>query len=422
MRIALLTQSYPPMISGASLFVLHLAKGLTARGHDCLVIAASDTGKPYIQQENRLTIVRLASFPNPVRARQHFILWAYKEIYRELQNFQPDVIHMHDLLTVGLAGVFAGNRLGVPITLTTHQLPWFVTSYLPDWPYLRRFVETALWKYAQWLDTNTYRFISPTPTIAQTVESYTGICPAVIGYGLDSDRFTPQPSEPGEREALCNKFGVDPARPIILHVGRLDVDKQVHLVIEAAAKAMQTTNAQFLVIGDGAQRDPLIHLAAQCGIADRVYFPGFANPNGDLPGLYRMASVFVTASEIETQGLVLLEAMASGVPVVAVRATCIPEVVHDGLNGCLVEPKDVNGMAARIVALLAAPNEVQEMGRVARAVAERHSSTRMFAAHEGLYTEMATNNVTNPAISVPPMLRKPRRRHSFFSRFMDDIL
>ncbi len=388
MKIAYLTQSYPPMISGASMVVQHLAEAMVVRGHDILVLAASDTGKRYLTEEPHLTVVRLKSAFNPFRNKQHFIPWAYSEIFEELKAFSPDVIHLHDSITVGLAGILAGKKLGVPLVLTTHQLPGFVSAYLPNFPGLKNGVESALWMYCQWLNRYTQQVISPTATSARMVEQNTGFLPLVISNGMDLDEFRPQPMTPFERQFLCEKYGLDPVRPIILHVGRLDFDKQVHLVIQASVKAINDASAQLFVVGDGQQHEKLIELAEASGILDHCCFTGFVEPGHDLTTLYRLASVFVTASEIETQGLVLLEAMASGIPIVAVRATCIPEIVRDGVNGYLVSPEDVDAMGERIVDILHDPTLSHEMGEAGRHIAERHSHDRSVSLHEGVYQSL----------------------------------
>lgn len=393
MKIAYLTQSYPPMISGAALVVQHLAQGMVARGHEVLVLAASDEGRGYTTETPWLRVVRLPALPNPSRANQHFIGWAYAHIYRELQAFNPDVIHLHDALTVGLAGLWVGKKLGVPTAFTTHQLPWFVSTYLPDWAGLREKTENILWQYCRWLNARTDQFIAPTLTIAKVIEARIGSHPVVISNGMDLERFTPQPLSPTERERLCARFGLDPARPVILHVGRLDADKQVNLVIQAATKAMHHTDSQLLVIGDGQQRARLVELAEWRGMEARCFFPGFVQPGDDLAAIYRLASVFVTASEIETQGLVLLEAMASGVPVVGVRATCVPELVQEGVNGYLVAPKDVDALAERMVEVLENPARAREMGLAGRQIAEQHARARSFDRHEALYQALSGQSV-----------------------------
>lgn len=396
MKIALVSQAYPPMVSGASIFVQNLATGLAGRGHEILVLAASESGLPTASRQGGLTVVRLKSSPNPLRANQHYVTWAYRRLHTQLAEFRPDVLHLHDATTLGLASMLAGRKLGIPAVLTAHQLPWFVVSYMPDLPALKLTVERVLWDYCRWLDNNLQAMISPTKTIAGTIEQFAGVEPVVIANGIDLDRYSPEPAEQGERERLLRAYGLDPDRPIILHVGRLDVEKQADLVVQAAADVMRQSDAQLLVAGDGRQRDSLVALAEQLGIGASAHFPGFVSAAGDLAGVYRLADVFVTASEIEIQPLVLLEALASGLPVVAVRATSIPEVVIEGVNGHLVPPKDTAAMAARILDLLGDPSRARQMGLHGRSLALEYSIDSSVTKHEALYARLAAHG-WNPA-------------------------
>ena len=108
-----------------------------------------------------------------------------------------------------------------------------------------------------------------------------------------------------------------------------------------------------------------------------------------LPEIYQLASLFVTASEIETQGIVLLEAAASGLPIVAVRATCIPEIVHHGLNGCLVESGNYIALGRAITDLLLDPEDACRMGQASLQLAQKHTILDTFNNYEKLYAELA---------------------------------
>jgi glycosyltransferase involved in cell wall biosynthesis len=165
----------------------------------------------------------------------------------------------------------------------------------------------------------------------------------------------------------------------------LDTDKNVDRVIHAAAPVVRESEAQLLVVGDGRRKIHLIRLCKTLGIADRVHFTGFISKDQGLPDIYRMASVFITASEIETQGIVLLEAAASGLPLVAVNATCIPEVVQNGVNGYLTEPGNTPAMSEAIQRILMDPGTSKRMGEASRALAESHSSEETFDRHESMY-------------------------------------
>ena len=188
--------------------------------------------------------------------------------------------------------------------------------------------------------------------IADIVEKNTSFRPQVVSNGVDLDLFSPYADYPAESQELCEKYGLCPDHPVILFVGRIDPDKKVDLVIRAAASVMQDIEAQLFIVGDGKQREELIHLSHSLGIHHNCFFPGFISKHDDLPGIYRLASVFVTASEIEIQSSVVLEAAASGLPIVTVRASSMPEFVIDGESGYLVDPEDIDSLADKMASLL----------------------------------------------------------------------
>jgi len=390
-RIAYLAQSYPPMVSGAALVVRRMAEGMAARGHVVLALAASDKGQSYVEERDRLRVARLRALPNPVRVGQHFVLWPQTEIAAELRAFQPDILHSHDPLTVGLAGLRAARSLPRPPIrlLTLHQLPWFVSTYLPALPALHRLVESVLWSYGRWFYPQFDSVITSSKMIADIVGAHTRFRPQPMSNGVDTTRFTPPPAAPDEAESLRHKYGLDPELPIILYAGRVDADKQVDLAVRAAALALQSAKAQLLIVGDGKQRNAIFQLAESLGIRDRSRFPGYVAMTGDLPGLYRLASLFITASEVEIQSSVVLEAAASGLPVVTVRASSMPEFVEDGVTGFLVSPRDVVTLANRIITLLQNPARARAMGEAGLAVARRHSHENAIEAHERYYESLA---------------------------------
>ena len=393
MRIALLTQSYPPMVSGAALVVQRLALGLTARGHEVLVLAASERGPAYAETNGRLRQMRLPAVPNPWRARQRFSLWPRARLRRALRDFRPEVLHLHDPTTLGLLGLAAGRSLGLPRVLTLHQLPWFILAYLPKLPQLSRPTEQWLWRYYTWWIEQCQATVAPSATIADLVQARTQHRPLTITNGVDSQHFNPRPAVPGERAALLDKYGLRPDLPIILYAGRIDADKQVHLVVRAAARALTTTPGQLLVLGDGKERPAVQRLSAALGIEAVSHFPGFVSLTGDLPGLYRLATVFVTASEVEIQSSVVLEAAASALPVVAVHASSMPEFVQDGVTGHLVPPGNAEALAACLSALLANPAQARAMGQAALRLAARHTSEVSVRGHEALYQSLVAGNV-----------------------------
>ena len=385
MKIAYISQSYPPMISGAAIVAHRLAEGMAIRGHSIFVLAASDQGKAYTTEDENCRVVRLDSLPNPKRANQYFVPGSFNKIIQQIEDFHPDIVHIHDVLSMGAAGLRAARRNRIPAVATIHQLPWFVCAYLPDLPKLKHSIERILWAYSRWLNNQCETMIVPTRTISETILKQGGFKTIDISNGVDLGRFRPKSKSSREANSLYRLLGFDPAIPIILHVGRLDVEKQVDLVLQAGAEVLKQMDAQILVVGDGECRKELIELANDLGISDRCKFPGFLDPVDEIPAVYQIASVFTTASEIETQGLVLLEAMASGLPVVAVKATCIPEVIINNINGILARPGDIGAISTGLVDILSNPTRAGQMGKIGRLVAERHSIEKSMNQHEDLY-------------------------------------
>jgi len=379
------------MISGAALSVQQIAEAMAERGHQVLVIAASDKGHPYLVESGNLTVLRLQSLHNPMRVGQRFLIYPRREVLRALHEFQPEVIHAHEPLQTGLLGIGYAKRADIPITLTIHQLPSFVASYLPD--FLGTYAETILWLYARWLSRKFTSVITPTQTISSLVTGMTGLHPATISYGIDLQTFRP-PLSDDEEAATREKWNLPAGVPILLHVGRLDTDKRVERVIQAAARTLTESKAHLLIVGDGTQKPALIKLCKSLGILDRVHFPGYISMQGGLPEIYRIANLFVTASEIETQGIVLLEAAASGLPIVAVRATCIPEIVHDGMNGYLAESGDINRLGNSMNLLLKDPQKAKLMGEASLRLAAKHALPYTHNAHEQLYGQLAHQVLT----------------------------
>jgi glycosyltransferase involved in cell wall biosynthesis len=385
MRIVFVCQAYPPMVSGISVAVRHLAEGLAGRGHTVMVMSASDRGQAYQEVRAGVQLVRLASMPTPARRGQRWSWWSRDEVEHHLDEFRPDVLHLHDPVLGGLVMPTFARERDLPLVITAHALPWYISAQAPDLPGLRSLVEAAMWAFASDLLTHCQAVVAPSRFTAAQVDARGGPGAVVISNGVDLRRFRPEPSSPDERQTVAERHGLDPARPIILHVGRVDREKNVDDVVRAAAIAMASTDAQLLVVGDGNRLKDVEGLARELGIARSSRVIGFIEPNGDLPALYRTGSVFVLASELESEGIVILEAAACGVPIVAVNATSMPELVEETGCGYLVLPGDVHAMADRIVQILRDPAAARVLGQAGLAMAQAHSLDLTLERHEALY-------------------------------------
>lgn len=385
MRIVYLTQSYPPMISGAAMVVEKLANGMAGSGHKVLVIAASDTSQTYVVEDGNLTVLRLKSVHNPQRVGQRFTPYSRRSVTDALQEFKPEAIHSHEPLPISLPAIRYAGEMNIPTVITIHQLPPTATRHFPG--FVQTGMEKLLWNYGRWYSKKFTALITPTETTSIEVGKILGRPVYTISNGIDLRTFHPlHPRDDGT--ATRQKWNLPRDVPLLLHVGRLDPDKNVDRLILAAAQVLGESNAHLLIVGDGIRKPSLMELCESLQIADRVHFTGFVSTRQGLPDLYRVARLFITASEAETQGLVLLEAAASGLPIVAVRATCIPEIVHDNVNGFLAEPGDLQGLSRGISILLKDKNIASAMGSASLALAQQHDSLLTIEAHEKLYRQL----------------------------------
>lgn len=385
MRIAYLTQPYPPMVSGASIVAEQLAQAMADRGHEVLVIAASETGKPYTETIQNLTVLRLKSIRNPLRVNQRVMFMQRHAVLHALYNFKPDIIHVHEPVQMGLVGLKYVKHTNIPITMTSHQLPWFVASYLPDIPDLRAWTEKLVWKYVRWLAGKYSVIISPTKTISSIITLHTGINPKTINYGVELKTFN---THLCKSLSVRTQFNIPANAPIILHTGRLDADKHADRVILASESSIRRLGAHLLIAGDGCEKPALIKLCKSLGIENNVHFAGFISNKEELAKIYKSANVFVIASEIETQGIVILEAAACGLPIVAVNATCVSEIVHHGCNGYLAEPGDTLCMSKAIEEILMDTDLANSMSKQSCRISEKYKPEVTFDEHEKLYRQM----------------------------------
>ena len=242
--------------------------------------------------------------------------------------------------------------------------------------------------------------------------TFTGIKAQTVSNGIDLQRFHP-PLSSDDGTATRTRLNLPSNVPILLHIGRLDKDKSVDKVIRAAAPAICESEAHLVVVGDGCEKNSLVNLCQTLGIAHRVHFTDVISDQQYLAEIYRMASLFIMASEIETQGVVLLEAAASGLPIVAVDATCISEIVHDQVNGYLAKPGDIAGLSDSIITLLNDPERARMMGMEGRTLVEAHDIHKTWSLHETLYLGLVKSTPTRQVLKKGQRLGKRKLMKSW---------
>lgn len=383
MRAGLVTDFYYPWIGGPATLVRNLARGLDERGHSVALLAPSAVGPAVQEMEGPRAVTRVRTVPVPFGYDVRTAGWARREIDRWLDACAPDVIHVHHPFPLSAQAVWRARRRGIGVIATNHTVPecslWGMRRLRPAY---RAASHGFAW-WLRWLLAHCDAVATPTETAARRLRDLGfGGHVHVISNGIDTERFRPGPGGPELRQRL----GLD-GRPVVLYTGRLDAEKEMEVWLRAAA--VGKVAAQFVVGGEGTDRPRLERLAAELGLASHVKFVGYL-PDELYPLLYRVADVYMITSPVELQSIGTLEAVASGLPVVAVRAGALDELVWDGRSGYLVPPGDWQSAARRLDGLLADRGRRETMGRCSREIARRHTLDTTIAQYESLLGSIAT--------------------------------
>jgi glycosyltransferase involved in cell wall biosynthesis len=371
--------TFLPHVNGAARFAERLAAGLVARGHDVHVMAPSvghgnaGTFTEVIEGES-MTMHRLPAYRFLPHDWLTFVLpWRSKHYARRvLDEVKPDVVHIQSHIVIGRGLAREARKRGIPVIATNHVMAENILDFttLPD--FLDRVLVKLAWADAKRTFALTRAVTTPTRRAADFLESTIDIHGVIpISCGIDRTNYTAD-LEPRD----ANR---------ILFVGRLTTEKGIDVILRALAQLAPALNATFDVVGGGDQRRNLEQLAEQLGVAGRVTFHGHASEE-ELRALYTRASVFAIASIAELQSIATMEAMASGLPVVAANAVALPHLVHDGENGYLFEPGNVDELAARLTDVLTAdPETRRRMQRASLDGVKVHDIGRTLDTFEALY-------------------------------------
>jgi glycosyltransferase involved in cell wall biosynthesis len=384
LRVLIATDTYPPDVNGAGYFTHRLAEGLAGRGHRVHVACPSDRGAPYVAANGAVTEHRLRSARIPFQEdmRAAVPLGMGGHLARLVARLDPDVVHVQSHFTLSRSAQRRARAAGVPVVLTNHFMPdnLYAHAHLPA--ALHGLAGSLAWRDMIGVATEADYVTTPTPRAAELLreKGFAGTVES-ISCGIDLERFHPRS---GDREAARSKFGL-PERDTIVFVGRLDVEKRIDDTIRALAAISRERDVQLALAGTGQREEELRALAAELGVADRVFFLGFV-PDAELPLVYAAGDVFAIASVAELQSIATLEAMSTGLPVVAADAMALPHLVEQGRNGFLFPAGNVPHLADRLLTVLGSRRE--ELGEASREIALRHDHHRSLARFEELYRDL----------------------------------
>ena len=323
MKIAIFSDSVSPIINGVSVSIDQLVQELRDLGHSVYIFG------PYVDQSAE-------SDPNVYRFRSLRLPWskgvpvAFPPYLRTLRLFRRhkfDVIHTHTIGTISFVGLRWAQSHEIPIVATYHTLYDRYTHYFPVLP--KRYVRFKIAKHTNYVFNRVDQIITPSEVakrwlLRHSIERPITVIPTRI-----------RPAKVNNRSEVRQKFGIAPHQKVMLFVGRLAEEKNMETLLRACSEAMsQNQDLRLWIVGDGPYSNVCHATARRLGIGDKVKFVGFV-PRDEVDNYYAMADFFVFASVTETQGLVVQEAMAYGLPPAMVEGGGASVGVIHGKNGLL---------------------------------------------------------------------------------------
>jgi glycosyltransferase involved in cell wall biosynthesis len=334
MRIAMVTNTYLPHVGGVARSVDRFTRAYRAMGHEVLVVAPRFGGEPPGEDN----VVRVPAVQNFNGSDFSLVLPIPGYLSKDLQRFQPEVVHTHHPFLLGDTAMRIAARRLVPLVFTHHTLYEHYTHYVPvDAGRLGAFVVELCTRYAN----GCQHVIAPSESVRQLVRERGVERPvSVVPTGVDVAQFAS-----GDGAAARERAGIPADAFVVGHVGRLDEEKNLGVLAEAVADVLgDVPDAWFLCVGDGDSAGPMRDTFERAGVAGRVRLTGKLTGQA-LVDAYHAMDLFGFSSKSETQGMVLVEAMAAGVPVAALDASGVRDVVDNGRNGFLAGEESPRALA-----------------------------------------------------------------------------
>lgn len=344
MRVLMISDVYFPRVNGVSTSIQTFAREFVARGHEVTLIAP-DYGRGLPEP---FALVRVPSRYLPFDPEDRILRWGLlRQHQTALQAARFDLVHIQTPFVAHYAGLALARRFGIPVVESYHTFfEQYLDKYVPLIPdaWLRWIAR----RFARAQCAAVDALVVPSRAMLEILHGYGITTPAeVVPTGIELRQFAH-----GDGARFRQRYGIAPRRPLLIHVGRLAFEKNVEFLLRMLVHVKAEVPEVLLAIaGGGPARRPLEALAQRLGLKEHVLFVGYLPRDGTLEDCYSAGDAFVFASRTETQGLVLLEAMALGTPVVSTAVMGTREVLREG-QGCLIAAEDEREFAAQTLRLL----------------------------------------------------------------------
>lgn len=381
MRILMVSDVYFPRVNGVSTSIQTLHQLLAKAGHASVLVVPQ-----YPAAQAEADIVRVPGWQIPRDPEDRLMHpRAFAAALDALNPADFDIVHIHTPFLAHRVGVRWARKHALPCVETYHTLfEEYFHHYLPFLP--KRWLAAAARMISRKECDGVSAVIAPSSAMKQALLTYGVSSPIhIIPTGLRLADFSNC-----DGPAFRARHGIAPERPVMAYVGRVAFEKNLDFLLRVTEQVRRDLpDMLFVIAGEGPARTSLERAVAKRGLTNNVRFVGYLERRTELPACYCAADVFVFASKTETQGLVLLEAMALGVPVVALAEMGTKDVLQEGA-GCRIAPDDVAGFAGVLKPLLADRSLSQALGAAGKSYAAGWSETRMQGEILRLYQSLVS--------------------------------
>ena len=328
MKIGFFTNTYYPICYGSVISIESFRENLEKLGHQVYVFAPNHEG---YKDENK-RVFRYPAFLFKYKIDYPISIPISSFINKKIKELNLDIIHVHQPFSLGKEGLRYAKKLNIPIVFTYHAKYEDYVHYVPFLPenLLAELVKKEAVRFSNHCDL----VIAPSLGI-QKIIIKRGVEKEkikVLATGIDWKKF-----QKGNRQEIRNKYSIKNDEFLFLNVGRINEEKNVKFLLKAFSQvSLKNSKIKMMFVGEGFLKKNLIEIAKKRGIEDRVIFPGFV-PFGEVKNFWQAADLYLQASESETQGITILEAMAVGLPIVAIKATGTEDFIIDDVNGFLTK-------------------------------------------------------------------------------------
>lgn len=380
MKILFVSDSYYPHVNGVYYFVSRIGPMLIEKGHDVAVLAPSGSMHSFKKKIDGLDVYGLASMPFPTypTIRITVPVMLKRRVRQVIKSFKPDIIHIQDHFFICKAVVEVSRDLEIPVIGTNHLMPENFTAFT-NWEYLNNRFENFLWKGLASVFNQVRIVTTPSESGVRLIRSKLNVDVIAVSNGISLEIFNPS----GDTQAIKEKYGI-PDKPVLLYVGRLDPEKHIEEILKSVAAAIKNVDFRFVIVGKGTRKSELEQLTRQLGITNKVIFAGFV-PDEELPYFYKLSRCFIIASIAELLSLVTLQAMASALPVIAVSAGALTELVKDRINGFLYMEGDITEISRHIQEIMLDDDLRRKMSEKSLQFARQHDIKIIVESFERIY-------------------------------------